>query len=169
MGLIDRLFGRTREAPFRALYAAIVEQARAPHWYLSGKVPDTMDGRFDMVAAILSLVLIRLERDPEAALASAQLTERFIEDMDAQLRESGIGDVGLGKHVGNMISMLGGRVGAYREGLAAGTLSTAVARNVYRGAAPDAAAVAHVDQRLCAFAGALDAVPLSALLAGALP
>ncbi len=168
MGLLERLFGGTREAPYAALYDAIISRARAPHWYLAGQVPDTIDGRFDMVAAILSLVLVRLERDPAAAAASAQLTERFITDMDAQLRESGIGDVGIGKHVGNMISMLGGRVGAFRDGLAQGTLAAAITRNVYRGHAPDPAALSDVEARLLDFSAALDVISTDRVLAGAL-
>lgn len=168
MGLIDRLFGNARPAPYGALYDGIIAQARARHWYVEGQVPDTIDGRFDMVAAILALVLIRLERDPAAVAASAQLTERFITDMDAQLRESGIGDVGIGKHVGNMMSMLGGRVGAYRGGLAQGDLAAAIERNIYRGTAPGGAALAHAAARLRSFWALLDTIGTDALLAGAL-
>lgn len=168
MGLIDRLFGRTGEAATRTLYTAVVATARAPHWYLEGEVPDTIDGRFDMIAAILSIVLLRLERNPEAAGTSARLTEHFIEDMDAQLREVGIGDVGIGKHVGKMMSMLGGRLGAYREGLAQDALADALVRNLYRGAAPDSAALAHVEVQLRAFEAEISATPVATLMKGAL-
>ncbi|MBX9859078.1 MAG: ubiquinol-cytochrome C chaperone family protein [Sphingomonas sp.] len=159
----------TDDSGVTALYAAIVARGREPHWYLAGAVPDTMDGRFDMIAAILSLVLIRLEADPAAAPASVALTETFIEDMDAQLRQSGIGDVGLGKYVGQMVSMLGGRLGAYREGLAAGDLRGPLLRNLYRGVDPGATALTHVADALSGFAARLAEQPSPVIIAGMLP
>ena len=136
MGLIDRLMGRRRQGETAPLYAAIVARARQPHWYAVGAVPDSVDGRFDMVAAILSFVLLRLEDDPAGPQPSAALAERFVEDMDGQLRELGVGDIIVGKHIGRMMSMLGGRLGAYRDGLESGDLGPAIARNVYRGDPP---------------------------------
>ena len=166
MGLIDRIFGAPRTADARRLYAAIVAEARAPHWYLDGAVPDTIDGRFDMIAAILSIVLIRLEREPAGAAANVALTEQFITDMDGQLRESGIGDVGIGKHVGQMMSMLGGRIGAYREALGGGDIAAVLRRNLYRGEDPGAAALAHVSARLQDVADRVAARPIEKLLDG---
>lgn len=166
--LLATLFGR-RDAAASPLYAAIVARARAMHWYEAGAVPDTVDGRFDMVAAILAFVLLRLERDPAAAGPSARLTERFVDDMDGQLREIGIGDIVVGKHIGRMMSMLGGRLGAYRDGLASGDLAPALVRNLYRGHAPDPAALAHAGAALRRWHDALDAAPTAALLAGDLP
>jgi cytochrome b pre-mRNA-processing protein 3 len=156
-----------REA--EALYAAVVARGRAEHWYTAGGVPDTVDGRFDMIAAVLSVVLLRLESDAQGAAAGVQLTERFIDDMDGQLREIGIGDIVVGKHVGRMMSMLGGRLGAYREGLAAGDLRPALLRNLYRAGAPADAEVAHTDAGLRGFAAALAGVPLTRMMAGDLP
>ena len=169
MGLIDRLFGRTTEDPVQPLYAAIVERARAPHWYEAGAVPDTVDGRFDMIAAILAFVLLRLEGEPAGAAPSAHLAERFVADMDGQLRELGVGDIGVGKHIGKMMGMLGGRLGAYRDGLAAGTLDAALLRNLYRGTAPAPSALRHVDAALLRFRDALAATPSDAVIAGTLP
>lgn len=169
MGWISTLLGRERDTLALRLYDGVIVRARAPHWYEAGGVPDTIDGRFDMIAAILSLVLLRLERDPAAATASARLTERFVADMDGQLRESGVGDIGVGKHMGKMMAMLGGRLGAYREGLATGTLDPALRRNLYRGVTPDAASLAHGRNALLALRDALDAVPVDALIDGAMP
>lgn len=167
---LSRFRRRDRDgADAAALYAAVVARARAPHWYLDGAVPDTLDGRFDMVAAILSLVLLRLEQDPAAARLSARLCERFVDDMDGQLREIGIGDIVVGKHIGRMMGMLGGRLGAYRDGLAGGALAPALIRNLYRGHAPAAPALAHVDAALAAFAAALATMPLDTLTQGRLP
>ncbi|MBA3879623.1 MAG: ubiquinol-cytochrome C chaperone [Sphingobium sp.] len=164
------LFGGPQaESAVAPLYDAVVARGREPHWYLAGAVPDTIDGRFDMIAAILSLVLIRLEADPDATAASVALTERFIDDMDAQLRQSGIGDVGLGKYVGQMVSMLGGRLGAYRDALAAGDLRPALLRNLYRGDDPGTAALDHVAEALAAFSARLGEQPTPVLIAGLLP
>ena len=163
-----KLFGSRDEGEL-PLYTAIIARARAPHWYEAGGVPDSIDGRFDMIAAFLAFVLLRFEDEPEAAGPSASLTERFVEDMDGQLREIGIGDVIVGKHIGKMMGMLGGRLGAYRDGLAGGDLDSALIRNLYRGATPAAGALDHVRTSLLAFNTALAAAPTAGLIAGALP
>ena len=168
MGFIARLLGQRDEIAL-PLYTAIVARARAPHWYEAGAVPDTVDGRFDMVATILAFVLLRLESDAAAAGPSARLTERFVDDMDGQLREIGIGDIVVGKHIGKMMGMLGGRLGAYRAALAEEDLAPALVRNLWRGAAPDAAALAHVVTGLRGFHAALDATSTATLLDGVLP
>lgn len=134
----------------RPLYLSIVEEARQPGWFTDGGVADTLEGRFEMVMLILSLAMLRLEAlGQNAASSSVRLAELFVEDMEGQLRESGVGDVGVGKHVGKMMSALGGRLGAYREGLA-GThsLADALVRNLYAGEAPGPAALDHVMQRI---------------------
>ena len=110
MGFWKRWLGGGAAAQPDPLYAAIVAQARAPDWYVAGAVPDTIDGRFDMVATVLALVLLRLEAEPAGLAASARLTEQFVTDMDGQLREIGIGDVVVGKHMGRMMGALGGRL-----------------------------------------------------------
>lgn len=169
MGLLARWLGRADDDAEAVLYDAVVARGRETDWYLAGAVPDTIDGRFDMIATILALVLLRLEAGSSAAAASARLTERFVEDMDGQLRQIGIGDVVVGKHMGRMMSLLGGRLGAYRDGLAKGDLAPALERNVYRGNAVAPAALAHVAARLQQFAAALAATPTDVLLAGRLP
>jgi cytochrome b pre-mRNA-processing protein 3 len=169
MGLLKRLFGAPDRGTAPQLYAAIVATARAPHWYAQGEVPDTIDGRFDMIAAILCFVLLRLEGEPEAVAPSAVLAECFIADMDGQLREIGIGDVVVGKHMGKMMGMVGGRLGAYRAGLSEGSLAAALVRNLYRGKAPGDAALSYVETGLLALRDRLAATPTSAILAGELP
>ena len=132
-------------------------------------MPDTVDGRFDMIATLLAIVMLRLETEPAGGEPAARLAERFVDDMDGQLREIGIGDIIVGKHIGKMMSMIGGRLGAYREGLAAGDIAPALVRNLYRGAAPDDAALAHVRESVMAFHAGLAATPLPNLLSGELP
>ena len=164
MSFFSRLMGDKRDrSAFMPLYHAIVAEARRPEWYRDADVPDTMDGRFDMVALVLSLVLLRLEREGDAGKDPAVLlTEVFIDDMDGTMREVGFGDLVVGKRVGGIIGMLGGRLGAYRSG----ERRSAVIRNVYRDAPPHDDAV----NKLVAMADALErrinAVPLASLLNG---
>jgi cytochrome b pre-mRNA-processing protein 3 len=169
MSLIDRIFRTRRDAAaMRPLYEAIVEVARDPCWYRDGAVPDTIDGRFDMVAAILSLVLLRLEAEGDSARReSVLLTEIFVDDMDASLRQIGIGDFVVGKHVGKMMGALGGRLGAFR--LADGDLAPAVRRNIFRDSPPSEEKVDWVAERLKVFRGGLGERSLDELIAGALP
>ena len=114
MGWFGRLLGEKHDEAL-PLYTAVVQRARAEHWYRDGQVPDTVDGRFDMIAAVLALVMLRMESEPSGGEPAARLAERFVDDMDGQLRELGIGDIIVGKHIGRMMSMLGGRLGAYRD------------------------------------------------------
>jgi cytochrome b pre-mRNA-processing protein 3 len=150
----------------RPLYNAIIVEGRAEHWYALGQVPDTLDGRFDMIVATLAQVLLRLERDG-AAQESVWLTELFVDDMDGQLREEGVGDVVVGKHVGRMMSALGGRIAAYRDALNGDApLNDALVRNLYRGQVPDSAALTHVEAEIRAGWARRLAVPLDQLLTG---
>jgi cytochrome b pre-mRNA-processing protein 3 len=172
MSFLNRIFGDRRErAALRPLYGAIVAAARAPDWYQSGGVPDTIDGRFDMLSSLLALVLLRLEAEGGAARREeVLLAEVFIDDMDGTARQLGIGDQVVGKHVGRMMGALGGRLGAYRD--AAGdpdAFLAAVRRNIFREEPPSDEAVAFVAGRLARFRDALAAVPLADLLAGKLP
>jgi cytochrome b pre-mRNA-processing protein 3 len=170
MPLLQRLFrGKPdpREA-VRPLWHRVVEVSREPEWYANCGVADTVAGRFDMIAAVLSLALLRLERDSECGPQSALLTELFVEDMDGQLREFGVGDVVVGKHIGKLMASLGGRLGAYRAALAKredAALEDAVRRNVtlVEGQEPQALA-----RRLQVLADRLAAMPAEDLLAGSL-
>ncbi|MDF0488089.1 ubiquinol-cytochrome C chaperone family protein [Sphingomonas sp. H39-1-10] len=158
-----------RDTEALPLYTAIVARGRELHWYVEGQVADTIDGRFDMIAGVLAFVLLRLEDDPAGAETVARVTERFVDDMDGQLRQIGIGDIIVGKHIGKMMSMLGGRIGAYRDALAAGDLDAALVRNLYRGETPSEPALRHVAARLYALRDALVAAPTAAIIAGDLP
>lgn len=170
MTLLHRLFGKADDprATYRPLYDAIVARGRLPAWYLDG-APDTVDGRFDVITAILAHVLIRLEGDPAAKQPSVYLAELFVDDMDGQLRQFGIGDIVVGKHVGRMMAALGGRLTAYRDAGGEPTaLRDALVRNLWRGEDPGVGADA-VAARLAQFAGALDQTSVAELLAGQVP
>ena len=170
MSLFDRLFQRTDPKTAMApLYQAVVARGRTAHWYVEGAVPDTLDGRFDMIAAVLSLVLMRLE-EADSHEQSVWLTELFIDDMEGQLRQIGVGDVVVGKHVGRMVSALGGRLSAYREALAGkASFHDALARNLYRGEPVTEAALIHVESQLRAFHEGLKAMVPDMLIEGHLP
>ena len=166
MNLLARLF---RSAPdpreaLRLLWHRVVEISREPEWYAECGVADTVAGRFDMITAVLALVLLRLERDGDGGPQSALLAELFVEDMDGQLRESGVGDIVVGKHIGKLMASLGGRIGAYRAALADPVLlEDAVRRNVslLDECGPEALA-----ERLRSLAAQLDATAADALLGG---
>lgn len=170
MSLFDRIFARRpdpRQA-YRPLYDAIVALGRQPGWYLAG-VPDTMDGRFDMIAAVLSVVLIRLEGEEEARQPSVHVTELFIDDMDGQLRQNGVGDVVVGKHIGKMVGALGGRLSAYRDaGDDSEALRGALVRNIWRGQ-PGGNGPIMVSVALARFIHDLRAQSTAQILAGQLP
>ncbi len=167
MSLLARLFKPQpdpREA-LRPLWHRTVELSREPALYRDDGVADTVAGRFDMIAAVLALVMLRLERDG-LAQESVLLTELFVADMDGQLRETGVGDLVVGKHIGKLMAVLGGRLGAYREALAGdGTdeLDAALERNATMAEGRDTAALA---RRLRAFAGKLAPLDTDEVLAG---
>lgn len=148
----------------RPLWNAVVETARAPHWYQAGGVPDTLDGRFDMISLVMALVLHRIEAEPEQALAGVELTELFITDMDGQMRQIGFGDMVVGKQIGRMVGALGGRLGAYRAPDGSDELRAALVRNLWRGDAPGEAALAHVMAGVASLRAALAAMPVEALV-----
>ena len=141
------LFGRKRHerAGFQ-LYTEAVRAARDPYYYSELGVPDTLDGRFDMIGLFVVLLIDRLRAAPKpgAALAQAVFDAMFM-DMDQALRELGVSDMAVGKRVKAMWEALHGRAEAYAPALAAqdqAALAAALARNVWRGAAPDGSAQA---------------------------
>ncbi|MFC3173747.1 ubiquinol-cytochrome C chaperone family protein [Novosphingobium bradum] len=176
MSLLSRLLkpllnrGGDDRDPVRPLWHRTVELARDPRWYGAreiggGGVADTVAGRFDAITLVLCAVLLRMEREPALVPPSVLLTELFVDDMDGQLRQSGVGDLVVGKHIGKLVSSLGGRLGALREALAEAddaALVAAVERNVSLGAGANPPRVA---QLLRGLAGALDATSGENLLA----
>ncbi len=172
LALLSRLFGERRErAALKPLYDRIVAAAREPAWYREGGVPDTLEGRFDMVAAIVALVLLRLEAEGDRAKSeSVTLTEIFIDDMDGTLRQIGIGDFVVGKHVGKLVGALGGRLGALREALAGeADLEPVVRRNIFREGPASDSQVAWVEARLRGLHRRLGETAMEPLLTGAFP
>lgn len=168
MSFFSQIFGRRDQRRLLLpLYQALAAEARDPAWYREGAVPDSIDGRFDILAALIALLLLRLERDQaDRARESALLTELFIDDMDASLRQIGIGDFVVGKHVGRMMGALGGQLGAFRD---AADLRDAVRRNIFHEAPPSEHALAFVAGRLTQFRDALIKMRAEPILEGRLP
>ncbi|RIV88349.1 hypothetical protein D2V17_07675 [Aurantiacibacter xanthus] len=134
MSLISRLL-RPAADPREALpplWHDVVIVSRERDWYAHCGVADTVDGRFDMIVLVLSLVLLRMEKNPALTPQTALLTELFVADMDRQLRETGVGDLMVGKRMGKIMSALGGRMGALREAMieSDAKLAEILARNV---------------------------------------
>ena len=121
----------------RAVYGAIVAAARHPKPYAEWGVPDTVDGRYDMIVLIAVVVLDRLGSGGESAQDFAQgLTDEVFADMDRSLREMGVGDLSVGKKVRRMAEVFYGRARAYKPAIQAGDvteLAGALYRNVHAG------------------------------------
>ncbi|HXQ51964.1 MAG TPA: ubiquinol-cytochrome C chaperone family protein [Stellaceae bacterium] len=167
------LLGRfRRRAAVMAAYRRIVERAREPVFFAGWGVPDTLDGRFEMLALHAFLVLNRLKADHAATAGFAQdLFDTMFADMDRGMREMGATDIGVGRHVKAMARGFYGRVAAYERGLGAGeaALEEALERNLFGTAPPDPAQLAAASRYVRRQAEALAGAPTSALLAGAVP
>jgi len=157
--------GLTAERPAgAALFDAVTAEARRRRWYVEGAVPDTLDGRFAVLATITALALVRIEREGDAGnAASVALTERFIHVMESEHRELGLGDPTLGKTVRKLVAMLARRVELWRR--ADGDWSEASCESLYKGEVGEPA-LKHRAKALRELAQRLDATPLAELEEG---
>ncbi len=131
-------FRKPRLAPpgtIEAIYGMIVTQAREPLFYRNLAVPDTVNGRFDLLVLHLWLVLRRLKPLAGGSSLSQMLFDRFCEDMDGNLREMGVGDLTVPKRMQAFGEAFYGRTAAYDLALAQGegALAQALCRNVLNG------------------------------------
>lgn len=135
--MFSRLFHRIRGESDSAasLYGAIVAQARSPALYTALGVPDSVGGRFEMVVLHMILITRRLEAGGEAARTAGQAVfDRFCRDMDNSLREMGIGDLSVPKHMRRVGEAYFGRMAAYGPALSTGdtaTLADVIERTVF--------------------------------------
>jgi cytochrome b pre-mRNA-processing protein 3 len=170
MGLLGLFSRRPHERAGFALYGAAVTAARQPVYFGRLGVPDTLDGRFDLVSFHVALLINRLRHDSDAAgpkLAQAVFDAMFA-DMDVNLREMGVGDLVVGKRVKKMWEAFHGRAAAYEAAFESGdmeALAEALSRNVWRGEAP-AGAPAELASQAGAIRAVLAAQPLASLLKG---
>jgi len=150
--MLRALFARLTGEPRRgqALFDLAVAEASRPDWFIAGEVPDTVNGRFAVLATIIALISVRLESaGGEGAQASAALTERLVESLDAEIREMGVGDPTLGKQVRKLVGALSGRVDRWRSLLRTEQPWDAeVGRSLYLGDPARPEAIAHCESKL---------------------
>ena len=133
LGWLKRRLGRDLTA--RKLYGSIVTQARRPAFYAAWGVPDTPQGRFEMVVLHLALVVRRLTREGAAGQRLARaLNEHFIVDMDDTMREMTFSDLRVPREIKQVTAALLDRHKAYSKALAepqAGKLQEAIAAQLH--------------------------------------
>ena len=149
------------------LFRWVTAEARAPHWYVAGKLADTVGGRFAMLATVTAVVLVRLERDPNGNAAAAALTERFVEAMEAEHREMGLGDPKLGRTVRRLVGSLARRVQLWRAAIERDDWIKGTSDSVYAGADPPRAALLHAASGVRELWQRLESAPLEAISKGA--
>lgn len=150
-------------------YDRVVRQARRPAFFASGGVPDTVDGRFELICLHAFLYLHRLKHEqPRAARLGQRFFDRMFADFDRSLREMGTGDLSVGREVKRMAAAFYGRISAYEEGLDVdgAALEPALARNLFGTAPPSAAQLAAMAGYVKREAGHLEQQDAAALLAG---
>jgi len=167
--MILRPFRRSAQnRTIASFYGAIVAQARLPIFYTEFGVPDTLEGRFDLIVLHLVLLLRRLAKTSAASPSLGQLLfDRFCRDLDDNLREMGVGDLAVPKHMRRFGEAFYGRQAAYLAALDAGNerdFENALARNTLAPAATGKAACLARYAR--AVVGKLDAQREDALLRG---
>ncbi len=124
-----------------AIYGMIVTQARQPWFYRDLGVPDTVNGRFDLLVLHLWMVLRRFQSADGAASLSQALFDHFCDDMDANLREMGVGDLTVPKRMQAFGEAFYGRAAAYDLALSSGQepLAQALCKNILNGEGIDKA------------------------------
>jgi cytochrome b pre-mRNA-processing protein 3 len=159
--MILSLFRRNRQPEtISTLYGMIVAQARLPVFYRDFQVPDTVNGRFDMIVLHLALVLRRLSGgEPVYPEAGQQLFDRFCTDMDGNLREMGIADLKVPKEMRQIGEAFYGRAQAYDAALnrpGDDDLADVLTRNIFDDTGDSAAKKADMAMRLARYVRAAD-------------
>jgi cytochrome b pre-mRNA-processing protein 3 len=150
-------------------YRRVVEQARRPGFFADVGIPDTVDGRFELICLHAFLYLHRLKRErPGSAALGQRFFDAMFVDFDRALREMGTGDLRVSREIKRMAQAFYGRIAAYEEGLAAGDamLQPALARNLFGTASPSDAQLAAMAEYVRREADGLDRQEAAALLAG---
>lgn len=168
---LTSLFKRkeTEPTPAEAIYAALVQKARDPKFYTAYAVPDTVDGRFDMIVIHAMLVMRRLREVPaEVKTTGMKLFDLMFLDMDRSLREMGVGDMSVGKHVKRMAKAFYGRAATYEIGMDGKPedLTLAISENLYRHGQPPAGAIEGIASYLMRASEHLSHQPIAAIAAG---
>ena len=169
---LKRLFQAHRfQAEGRELYRQIAAQARLPVFYTGYGVPDTIDGRFEMLCLHAYGLFHRLKGTGADADALAQAVyDAMFTDLDGSLRELGVADLGVGRRIKAMTEALNGRIQAFDRALAADdeALRAAIRRNVYGTASPGSAQIVAMAEYLRQIRAGLAAQPFEQLCAARL-
>jgi cytochrome b pre-mRNA-processing protein 3 len=132
---LKRIFQPPRfQAEARAIYRQVAERARRPIFYTLYGVPDTLDGRFEMLCLHAYAVFHGLKgKGADAEALSQAIYDAMFTDLDGSLRELGVADLGVGRRIKTMTEALNGRIQAYDRGFAGdgAELEQAIRRNVY--------------------------------------
>ena len=171
--MLGFLFRTLTAAPAEgaALFDRLTAEARRPDWYVACGVPDTLDGRFAVLSTLTALALVRLEEGgTNGNAASVTLTERFIEVMESEHRELGLGDPTLGKTVRKLVGMLARRTELWRATVAGDCAwwDKAVRDSLYK-EGPDRAAVLASGEELRSFWTRLQDGSVGEIARGAIP
>jgi cytochrome b pre-mRNA-processing protein 3 len=152
----------------RRLYVAIVEQARQPNFYTICGVPDTVTGRFDLIALHCFLVMNRLKDGNTTRPLAQAISDVVVDDMDRNLREMGTGDLAVGKKVKRVMEGYFGRLEGYKQALSGDDvgLAAALRRNLFAEATPSDGQLAAVVGYMRREAAGLGDQPIDRLEAG---
>ncbi len=168
-------FGRKRKNRelIERLYAVIVQHARLAEFYRDFGVPDTVDGRFELLTLYMTLVTRRLRAMASPGPDIAQdLVDLTFGQFEAALREMGVGDISIPKRMKVMAGAFLGRASAYDQALRSADrkgLEQALARNLYGKVSPPERAVEKIAENVNQSVTALENLSIDAYIAGQLP
>jgi cytochrome b pre-mRNA-processing protein 3 len=151
------------------LYATIAEQARQPAFYAELGVPDTVDGRFDLLVLHAWMAMHRLDAEADAGRIKQDLFDTMFSHLDLTVREMGAQDLGVGRRIKRMAEGFHGRALSFREAwLSEDTarMEETLARNVFGKATPSPEALSRLARYIGDSSRSLAATPLAELMAG---
>jgi cytochrome b pre-mRNA-processing protein 3 len=149
-------------------YNHVVAQARRPEFFTAHGIPDTLDGRFELICLHAFLYLHRLKGEPMAAAVGQRFFDMMFADFDRSLREIGTSDLSVGRQVKRMAEAFYGRVRAYEQGLDGedDALAAALERNLYGTAAAGAECLVQMVAYVRREADRLAGEPTQSVIAG---
>jgi cytochrome b pre-mRNA-processing protein 3 len=150
-------------------YERVVEHARVQVFFTGYGIPDTLDGRFELICLHAFLYLYRLKSErPQSAALSQAFFDAMFADLDRALREMGTGDLSVGKHVKRMAKGFYGRIRAYQDGVEStdSALAAALGRNLFGTVRRSSPQIAEIAEYVRAAVGELALQRSAELLSG---
>lgn len=152
----------------KKVYASIVAQSRQKNFYAHWNVPDSVNGRFDMISLHLCLLLRRLKTSEKSEREFSQsVFDLFFKDMDRSLREMGAGDMAVPKRIQKMGELFYGMLASITDALDnddGAALRQALVRNIYDGEEPSG--LDNMTQYVLRMVDHLNGLELDTILAG---